>query len=230
MNVTVGHDPARTIERAETAAAVLDPERDPAQLASVYFDWAWAEMVRGNGPQPKLLAQWRALEEQAGPEAPKSLFGVFYLNSIDDFDAARARFVAEEDRWFRDRGDEVWCAERRVHYGSAELRAGQFELGERLVEEGCDTLAQLDTPGPWSATFRIRSIVDAHRGKTGRARETLGPLIEQAENAGRAWWEALFLSGLAFVEFADGNHREVDRALTRMRERVTSVGIRGLSP
>ena len=147
VNVTVGHDPARTVERAQAAVAVLDPERDPAALASVYFDWAYAEMVAGNGPQPELLERWRALEEQSGSDVPKSLFGVFYINAIDDFDAARERFT-EEERWFRERGEDVWRAERRVHYGSAEFRAGQFDLGERLVEEGCETIAQMETPGP----------------------------------------------------------------------------------
>ena len=229
VNVTVGHDPANTIQRARAAVAAINPEQDPAALASVYFDWAWAEMVRGNGAQPDLLENWEMLEERAGPDAPKSLFGVFYFNSIDDFDAARARF-AVEDRWYSDRGEDVWRAERRIHYGSAELRAGRFELAEQLVEEGCDALTQLDTPGPWTATFRLRAIVDAHRGRTDRARETLRPLIAQAESAGRAWWEALLLSALAFVELADANHREADRALTRMHERIASVGVRDFLP
>ncbi len=229
VNVTVGHDPARTVERAQAAVAVLDPERDPAALASVYFDWAYAEMVAGNGPQPELLERWRTLEEQSGSDVPKSLFGVFYINAIDDFDAARERFT-EEERWFRERGEDVWRAERRVHYGSAEFRAGQFDLGERLVEEGCETIAQMETPGPWAAAFRIRALLDAHKGRTSRARDALRPLIAQAEAAGRVWWEALFLSALGLVEFADGNHREADHALTRMHERVGSGGIRDFLP
>ena len=106
--------------------------------------------VGGDGPRERTAARAaRSVADARGasrPDAPKSLFGVFYINAIDDFDAARARFAAE-DRWYRERGDDVWRAERRVHYGSAELRAGQFELGERLVEEGCDTIAQIETPG-----------------------------------------------------------------------------------
>ena len=78
--------------------------------------------------------------------------------------------------------------------------------------------------------FRLRSIVDVHRGRVGRARETLLPLIAHAERAGRTWWEALLLSALAFVEFADGNHAEVDRVLTRMGERTDSIGVRDFLP
>jgi DNA-binding NarL/FixJ family response regulator len=78
--------------------------------------------------------------------------------------------------------------------------------------------------------FRLRSIVDAHRGRAARARETLLPLIARAQNAGRAWWEALLLSALALAEFADGNHAEADRALTRMRELTDAVGVREFLP
>ncbi len=44
------------------------------------------------------------------------------------------------------------------------------------------------------------------------------PLIEQARVSGRTWWEALLLSGLAFVEYTAGDHVAVDRTLMRMRE------------
>ncbi len=98
------------------------------------------------------------------------------------------------------------------------------------MEEACEAIAQLETPGPWTMAFRLRSIVDVHRGRVGRARETLLPLVAHAERAGRTWWEALLLSALAFVEFADGNHAEVDRVLTRMGERTDSIGVRDFLP
>lgn len=229
VNVTVGHDPARTIERAQRGVAALDPELHPAPLASIYFDWFWAEAIRGHGARPELLESWRMLEERAGPDAPKSLFAFIYFRCVDDFDAARARHEVEE-RWYRERGEDVWRAERLVHRGLLELRAGEWDLAERYVEDGCAELAQLEAPGPWAVVFRMRSIVDACRGRTGRGRETLLPLIAQAEHAARAWWEALLLSALGFVEHADGNHREADRALTRMRERADSVGARDFLP
>ena len=148
---------------------------------------------------------------------------------MDDYEAARARYALEE-RWYRERGEDVWRAERLGHLSLVELRAGRWDLAEQAVEEACDAIAQLETPGPWTMAFRLRSIVDAHRGRVGRARETLLPLVEHAERAGRTWWEALLLSGLAFVEFADANHAEVDRVLTRMGERTEAVGVRDFLP
>ena len=229
VNVSIAVDPPGTIERARSAVETLDPERDPAALASVYLDWAWAETLRGNGEQPELLERWRACEERAGPDAQKNLFALIYFHCVDDYEAARARYAVEE-RWYRERGEDVWRAERLGHLSLVELRAGRWDLAEQAVEEACDAIAQLETPGPWTMAFRLRSIVDAHRGRVGRARETLLPLVEHAERAGRTWWEALLLSGLAFVEFADGNHAEVDRVLTRMGERTEAVGVRDFLP
>ena len=78
--------------------------------------------------------------------------------------------------------------------------------------------------------FRFRSIVDAGRGRTERGRDTVLPLIEDAARSGRAHWEALMQSTLAFVEFAAGEHRAVDRALTRMHECMATVGARDFVP
>jgi DNA-binding NarL/FixJ family response regulator len=58
----------------------------------------------------------------------------------------------------------------------------------------------------------------------------LQPMIEQAERSGRAWWEALMLSALATVEFADGDHAAVDRVLTRLRECLDMLGTRDMVP
>ena len=229
VNVSIAVDPPGTIGRARSAVETLDPERDPAALASVYLDWAWAETLRGNGEQPELLERWRACEERAGPDAPKNLFALIYFHCVDDYNAARARYAVEE-RWYRERGEDVWLAERLGHLSLVELRTGRWDLAEQTVEQACEAIAQLETPGPWTMAFRLRAIVDAHRGRVGRARETLLPLVAHAERSGRTWWEALLLSGLAFVEFADGNHAEVDRVLTRMRERTEAVGVRDFLP
>ncbi|MBA2461073.1 MAG: helix-turn-helix transcriptional regulator, partial [Actinobacteria bacterium] len=224
VNVSVALDPAGLLSRARAAAETIDPERDPAPAASVYLDLVWAETLRGHGEQRELLERWRTCEERAGPDAPKTLFALIYFWCVDDFEAARARYAMEE-RWYRERGEDVWRAERLAHLSRAELAAGNWDAAERGVEEACETIAQLETPGPWAALFRVRAIVDAHRGRLERALATF-----HAERAGILWWEALRLSGLAFVEYAAGNHAEVDRALTRMRELTDSIGVRDFLP
>ena len=225
----VAHHPARAAELADRAIEVLDPEGAPGALASVAISRMWAGLLLGEGPRPELLEQWRVLEAQAGPNAPKSVLPLIYFHSVDDFEQARARH-AVEDEWYRERGEDDWRAERQAHRAYAEFRAGQWDLAEELVEESCATIARLEHPGPWAMVFRFRSIVDAGRGRTERGRDTVLPLIEDAARSGRAHWEALMQSTLAFVEFAAGDHRAVDRALTRMHECMTIVGARDFVP
>ena len=229
VNYTVAHAPSEGIERAERAFAALSSQRVPAAVASVAFDSYWAGLLLGRGVRPELLERWRELEDQAGPESAKSVIPLIYFHSIDDFDAARNRHAVESE-WYRVRGEEGWAAERLAHLGFVEFRAGRWDLAERLVEDSCTAIAQLERPGPWTMPFRLRSFVDAGRGRTERARTTLLPLIDQANRSGRTSWEALFLSTLAFVEFADDDHAAVDAALTRMYRCTEDTGIRDLIP
>jgi len=223
------HDPTKEIERAERALAALSSQRVPAAVASVAFDLYWAEILLGHGARRELFERWEELEEQAGPDASKSVIPLIYFHSIDDFGAARHRYAVEAE-WYRVRGEEGWAAERLAHLGFVEFRAGRWELAERLVEEACIAIAQLERPGPWTTLFRLRSFVDAGRGRTARARTTLLPLIDEANRFGRTVWESLFLSTLAFVEFADDDHAAVDAALTRMYRCTKDTGIQDLVP
>jgi DNA-binding CsgD family transcriptional regulator len=229
VNVSVALDPAGLLSRARAAAETIDSERYPAPAASVYLDLVLAETLRGHGEQRELLERWRECEERAGPDAPKTLFALIYFWCVDDFEAARAR-CAMEERWYRERGEDVWRAERLAHLSRAELEAGNWDAAERGIEEACETITQLEAPGPWAILFRIRAIVDAHRGRLERARATLPPLVAHAERAGSGWWEALLQSAVAFVEYAAGSHAEVDRALTRMHDLMDSVGVRDFLP
>jgi class 3 adenylate cyclase/TolA-binding protein len=225
----VANDPPRAVELADAAMKTLDPERAPGAFASVVISRMWAGLLLGQGERPDLLQQWRELEERAGPEAPKSLLPLIHFHSIDDFEAARARH-AVEDEWYRVRGEDDWRAERQAHRSFVEFRAGQWDEAERLVEESCSVIAHVERPGPWTMAFRFRSIVDAGRGRTERARATLLPLIEEARRSGRPWWEALMLSALAFVEFTADDHEAVDRALTRMSECTAAIGTVDMVP
>jgi DNA-binding NarL/FixJ family response regulator len=229
VNYTVAHAPAEAMQRAERALAVLRPERFPAAVASVAFDLYWATLLLGQGERPELLERWRDLEEQAGPDAPRTVIPLIHLHSTDQFEAARARH-AIEDAWYRVRGEDGWWAERMAHLGFVEFRAGRWDLAERLVEDACTAIAQLERPGPWTMPFRLRSFVDAGRGRTERARGTLLPLVEDAERAGRTAWAALFLSTLAFVEFSHGDHAAADAAVTRMYGCMEAMGTRDLVP
>lgn len=217
-------EPKRAVEHAKAALEVLSEEREPALVASALIDQFLAETMLGRPSRRELFERGLELEARAGiPD--KHPIPLLWFHFTDDFDAARARF-AEEDELYRERGWESARADRLGHLALAELRAGQWALAERYIEESCAPLVRAEARGPVALRFAARSLIDAHCGRTGRARATLLPLIEQFEAGQQLWWAALSLSTLGFVEFAAGDDRAADDALTRMRELVDSIGAR----
>jgi DNA-binding CsgD family transcriptional regulator len=210
---------------ADAAAPLLDEARDPVPLAHVLLDRFFAAIHLGDGPSPELLDRGLDLEARAlaGTIDPPHPYPLIWFHSTDAFDRARSRY-AMEDEWYRQRGEEVWRADRRSHLAVGELRAGRWELAETLAEQACDALAGVEVRGPFALVFEKRALVDAHHGRTDRARAALVPLIERFESVDQPWWAALALSTLAFVEFVDGDHAAVDRALVRMRRHAAVIG------
>lgn len=220
-------DLERAVEHADAAMELLSEERQPMLLAHVLIDRYIAGVLLGRRPPRALLERGLDLEARALPAAvePPHVIPLIFFHCTDEFDAARARH-AGEDRWYRERGEEILRADRLVQLALAELRAGRWEVAEQYVEKSCGTLVQAEARGPLAVLFAWRALVDAHLGRTERARATLVPLVEQLERAQQVYWSALSLSALGFVEFAAGEHAAADRALTRMREHADSLGIK----
>ena len=171
------------------------------------FDRYWAGLILAE-PRLELFERWRELEAMAGPEVRKNAVPLIYFNTVDDFEAARARYAVEAE-WYRVRGEEGWLAERTAHAGFTEFLARALGPRRGAPRGGVRRGRPARPPGAMDDGLPERSFVDAGRGRADRAREALQPLIEGAERTGQSWWEALLLSSLAFVEFAAGDHEAV---------------------
>ena len=220
-------DIERALEHASAASRVLSEEREPRLLAHVLIDSVFGAALLGRTAQPGLLERALELEARAldGAEEAPHPIPLIWFHCTDDFNAARERY-AIEDEWYRDRGEEVWRADRRSHLALAELRAGAWQLAEQSVEEACAALQDVEVHGPVAMVYEKRALVDAHRGRIGRARATIVALIEEYERSKQVYWAALSLSTLGFTEFAAGEHQATDLALTRMRDHAKSVGVK----
>jgi DNA-binding CsgD family transcriptional regulator len=224
INVLLG--PKRAVEHADAALRLLSEEREPWLLASALIDRFFAEAMLGQRPRRELFERGLTLEAvRAGPAGEKHPIPLLWFHFTDDFAAARARY-AEEDELYRELGWESSRADRLGHLALAELRAGQWALAEQYIEQGCSGVVLAEARGPTAMRFAFRSLIDAHCGRIERARATLTPLIEQFEAKEQRWWAAMSLSTLGFVEFAEGDNEAADRALTRMRELIESVGVK----
>ena len=220
-------DPARALAYSQVATERLDQEREPRLLAHSLFNHVYAEVVLGRQPHLELFKRGLELETRAGPEARPSSIPLIWYQCTDDFEALRARH-AMEHRWFQEHGDEAVVAERLAHLSQAELRAGRWDLAEQYLEQSFATMQQFEPEGrragPWLVGPNVRAQIDASRGRTKQARAMLLPIIEETNKREQSFWAAILLAALALVEFADARYEAVDEALTRMRERVESMG------
>jgi DNA-binding CsgD family transcriptional regulator len=213
------------IEHAERALTLLGEERDPATLAHVLFDRMFAGALVGEPVSLSALDRAVDLEHRSlqtgGTPQPMPLL---WFHCTDDFAAARDRFTTEE-RWYAERGQEVWIADRLSHWAVAELRAGHTELAEHHVDSACAAVQQLSVRGPRAMVFEKRALVDAHLGRTTRARNTLTELLTSFQHSDQGWWAALTLSTLGLTEFFSGDLAAADAAWTQMRKQADNVGV-----
>jgi len=218
-------DPARALGHAERAMGILSEDREPELLASILIDRFLAGVFLGRGARRELLERGLALEAKAGPAVYPHPVPLIWFQCVDDIEGTVDRH-AREDTWARERGDDRMRADRLGYLAMVELQAGQWDKAEQHAERSCETLGEGDVSGRSAHTFAWRSLIDAYRGRIDRARTMLQPLVAEAARTEKAWWGAILLSVLGFVEFAAGNHEAADGALTKMRDLLDGIGIK----
>jgi DNA-binding CsgD family transcriptional regulator len=224
--IGVPGEPARALEHAERAVQHVSADEAPEVLSSLLIDLCLLDLLLGRTPRIELMRRGLELEARAGRDAYPHPVPLIWFQCIDDVDATRERHVRESE-WARDHGDEPHGAERLGYLALVEFHAGRCELAEELIERSCDTIEErLEVSGRFAYPFAWRSLIDAHRGRLDRARTTLRPLVEETARTEKAWWEAILLSVLGFVEYAAGDHRAADHALTQMRRLLDQIGIK----
>lgn len=225
VRVCFSRDFASALEHAQRAEALLTQEDETALLAQVLIDRQFGSAINGLAVPAGLIDRALALEanHRSEDEAPQPM-PLLWFHCTDDIEGARNRFSLEE-RWYRERGEDVWLADRVSHLAVAELRAGHVESAEQHAEAGCAAVEALTLGGPRAMVFEKRALVDAHCGRVERARTTAQELLARFERTDQPWWAALTLSTLAFVEYAAGDGRAADAALIGMRERADRVGV-----
>ena len=224
--ITAPGNPARALQHAERAVGQVDGERDPLVLSSLLIDLCLLDLRLGRPPRTDLMRQGLAVEERAGPSAYPHPVPLIWFQCTDDVEATRERHAREAD-WARDHSDETHAAERLSYLALAEFHAGRCDLAERLIEHSCNTIEErLEVSGRFAYPFAWRSLMDAYRGRSGRARATLLPLVAEAGQPQKSWWAAGLLSVLGFVEFAAGDYRAADDALSRMQRLLDEMGIK----
>jgi DNA-binding CsgD family transcriptional regulator len=209
-------DERRAVEHADVAIGLLDPDEDPDLVGFTLLTKFFFDVQLGRGADPSLLDRGLALERRGAEQrfGPINHLPLIWFKCIDDFEAARSRF-RDEEAWSEARGEAESRPNRLGQLAEVELRAGNWELAERLADESCAGIGESGLGGPLAMPLRIGAMIDAHRGRFGRARETLDELVRATESRGNLWWTALCLSTSGSVELAAGDPAAADRAFTR---------------
>jgi DNA-binding CsgD family transcriptional regulator len=219
---------ASAAEHAAAAAQLLDEERDSGLLARVLLARFWADAMLNRGPERRLLERALAMEERAGPAAERSTIPLIYYQSVDEQDATRDRYAGDA-AWYRDRGEDGWVAERSAHLGWLELRAGNWDLADELIEDSCTVVAS-GRRAAWLVPFVVRSVIDAHRGRVDRSRETLSSLLEETGVGHSRWFASIAYFALAFLEYSLESSAACLHALALMGEQHAELGIADAPP
>ncbi|HTK43778.1 MAG TPA: AAA family ATPase [Patescibacteria group bacterium] len=212
-------DPWKAARSAGEAARMLREMGDEKRLAQALIHTVMASAVLGHGAPSRVIDEVRRLEAAAPARRVNSLI---WFHWLDDLDATRARYDLQVDLARQD-GDDYGVAELAEFMAMVDFRAGSWATAERLLEDACRKLAELDIRGPLTASFADRSVVDAHRGRIERARSTLRGILDD-EVPQDTFWIAVCLSALGAVEFAAGDLAAADGAWTAMRQSALSVG------
>jgi DNA-binding CsgD family transcriptional regulator len=217
---------ALAADHADAAFALLDEEADPALAAYTLIDKVFYAAQAGRGARPDLLERAFALEERAGPGGERNGVALIWLINMDEHEAGRARHRLE-DEWCRDRGEEVWRAERLAQRARLELYAGDWDFAERAIEESWATLEQIDpSGGPWGMPARVRAMIDVHRGRSDHALAELPGFIAESERSGSRFFAALALATLGFAQLTIGDPAAADGTYLQMDEHFRAIGVR----
>ena len=218
-------DHVQALEHSEAAVSLLDEDADPGLLAYTLLTLLFYGAQTGRGIDEGLLQRALELEGRAGRDAERSSLVLIWYQCTDAHEAARARHRLE-DEWYRDRGEEIWVAEKRAHLALVESRAGNWALARELIEQSYAELEPIGLQGPLAMPLWTRARFDAQEGRTEAARAALQPLLEiRSSRPGSAWFATFPLEALGFIDLVEGDFAGADRAFAELDNLLESIGV-----
>jgi DNA-binding CsgD family transcriptional regulator len=217
-------DQAAAVRHLDAALDLLD-ERDPALLAYTLVARLFFGAQAGRGVDEALLERALELERSADPDDERSSLVLIWHQCMDQVEQARARHDLE-DAWYRDRGDEIWRAEKRAHRALVEFRSGNVVEARALVEQSCAELEPVGPEGPLLLPFWTRAEFEARAGRFEAARNDLLRLLEGARRRPRSgWFVTLMLGALGSVAFDEGDAPAAVAAFDEQEELLAQLGV-----
>jgi DNA-binding CsgD family transcriptional regulator/tetratricopeptide (TPR) repeat protein len=210
-------DMARALEHADAALELVEPlgdAADPKIVSSALGMQARSRLALGLGLDHGAIE--RAITLEPGGYVDRS-YGQ-WLKYVDDFDGSRER-LQKHLREYEETGEDVSIPNALQQLATTECWAGNLNAAARYAERACGAADEMEITavGP----YRIRAIVEAHRGNEEQVR-----LI--AERLYGEGWDPTILQHLeiamGLLEHSLGNHEAADPHLRAAIELAEAAG------
>ncbi len=210
-------DIARGLEHAEAALALLEPLGDAARPDLVGLALGMRARNRlALGLGLDRVAVEKAIVLESGGYVARS-YGQ-WLKYVDDFDGSR-HWLERSRHEYEETGEDVSIPNVLQQLAMTECWAGNLELAAEHIARACELADEMEITavGP----YRVRSIVEAHRGNE----EVVRAIAERLY--GEGWAPAIIQHleiGLGLLEHSLGNTKAADRHLRRALELAEETG------
>jgi DNA-binding CsgD family transcriptional regulator/DNA polymerase III delta prime subunit len=236
------HDVARKISYARRALALAEETDASAQLWSyALLASAEAEFFAGRGLDRETLRRAEELESAAARDesrvAGRSLHRVHHYSDVrpsarlrgilciyaDELDEARAEFRLEE-AVAREHGDEVQLTRTLIRLALIELRAGNWHLARRHLEEAATLADRTGQNALRRWMLATQTVLDASCGRVQEARATGEEALALSLEAGTVWGVAECHAALGFLELSGGDMAAASAQLGSAAELAEHIG------
>ncbi|HEY8193286.1 MAG TPA: AAA family ATPase, partial [Gaiellaceae bacterium] len=210
-------DMVRALEHADTALSLVEPlgdAADPKIVSSALGMQARSRLALGLGLDREAIE--RAIALEPGGYVDRS-YGQ-WLKYVDDFDGSRDRLERHLHE-YEELGEEVSIPNALQQLATTECWAGNLSTAADYAERACAVADEMEITavGP----YRIRAIVEAHRGNEEQVR-----LI--AERLYGEGWDLAIIQHLqiamGLLEHSLGNHEAADPHLRAAIELAEQAG------
>ncbi len=210
-------DMVRALEHADAALELVEPlgdAADPKIVSSALGMQARSRLALGLGLDHDAIE--RAIALEPGGYVDRS-YGQ-WLKYVDDFDGSR-RWLERHLREYEESGEDVSIPNALQQLATTECWAGNLSVAAEYAERACAVADEMEISavGP----YRIRAIVEAHRGNEEQVR-----LI--AEHLYGEGWDPAIIQHLqiamGLLEHSLGNHEAADPHLRAAVELGEAAG------
>ena len=205
------------------AEAVADSAKgDPDDQRLAVYTRSWTQALRGR-PVDDLVEQFEALSTQRGYLAryPQRVAGQRHVwrGEIEQARALLEAFLTRTEEW----GEPSPHALARLHLCEMELRAGDWDAVQRLMDEWA---ASTDSDLlHWPMYERCRALLAAGRGDVAEARRWGGRAETQAAEMGAGWDRLEATRALGLAALLDKDPAEAVRLLGAVWEHAEREGV-----